>query len=79
MNISYRLVRSRSRERIEQFHKAHLVGITDGGFAIWFNPIGVLKPQIVMNLLPEFGVRMNLVRHGRLIGEANDFHKQPFI
>jgi len=79
MNISHRLVGSRSRESIEQFHEAHLVRITDGGLAIWFDPIGVLSPQVVMNLLPEFGVRMNLVRHGRLFGEASDFHKQPFI
>ena len=79
MNISYRLLRSRSRECIEQFHEAHLVRITDGGLAIWLDPIGVLNPQVVMNLLPEFGVGMNLVRHGRLLGEANGFHKQPFI
>jgi hypothetical protein len=31
-----------------------------------------------MNLLPEFGVRMNLVRHGRWFGETNEFHKQAF-
>ena len=68
-----------SGECIEQFHEAHLVGITDGGLTIWLDPIGVLNPQVVMNLLPEFGVGMNLVRHGRLLGEANGFHKQPFI
>ena len=79
MNISYRLLRSRSRECIEKFHEAHLVRITDGGLAIWLDPIGVLNPQVVMNLLPEFGVGMNLVRSGRLLGEANGFHKQPFI
>jgi hypothetical protein len=43
------------------------------------NPFGVLNPQLVMNLLPEFGVGMNLVRHGRWLGETNEFHKQPFI
>ena len=79
MNISDRFVGARSRECIEQFHEAHLVGITDGGLTIWLDPIGVLNPQVVMNLLPEFGVGMNLVRHGRLLGEANRFHKQPFI
>ena len=79
MNISYRVLRSRSRECIEQFREAHLVRITDGGLAVWLDPIRVLNPKVMMNLLPEFGVRMNLVRHGRLIGEANDFHKRPFI
>jgi hypothetical protein len=28
-----------------------------------------LNPQVVVNLLPEFGVGVNLVRHGRWLGE----------
>jgi len=32
-----------------------------------------------VNLLPEFGVSVNLVRHGRWLGETNEFHEQPFI
>ena len=79
MDISYRPVGSRSRECIEQFHETHLVRITDRRLAIWLDPIGVLNPQVVMNLLPKFGKGMNLVRHGCLLGEANGFHKQPFI
>jgi hypothetical protein len=73
MNISDRLVGSPSRQSVEQFHYAH------GGFAIWLDPFGMLNPQVVMNLLPEFGVGLNLVRHGRWLGETNEFHKQPFI
>ena len=76
MNISDRLVGSRSRECIEQFHEAHLVRITDGGLAIWLNPFGVLNPQVVVNLLPKFGVGVTLVRHGRWLGETNEFHKR---
>jgi hypothetical protein len=38
MNFSDRLVGSRSREFIEQFHEACLVSITHGAFAIWLDP-----------------------------------------
>jgi hypothetical protein len=30
----------------------------------------------VVNLLPEFGVGVTLVRHGRWLGETNEFHKR---
>ena len=64
MNISDRLVGSRSRECIEQFHEAHLVRITDGGLAIWLNPFGMLDAKVVVNLFPKLGVGEDLVRHG---------------
>jgi hypothetical protein len=32
-----------------------------------------------VNLLPEFGVSVNLVRHGRWLGETNEFHKRLLI
>jgi hypothetical protein len=35
-----------------------------GGVAIWLDPFGMLNPQIVVNLLPELGVGVDLVRHG---------------
>src|SRR6202040_75609 len=41
-----------------------VVRITPGGFAIGLNPFGMLDPQIVVNLLLEFGVRVDLMRHG---------------
>ena len=47
-----------SRQTIEYFHEAHQ------GFAIWLDPFGVLDWEVVVNLLPEFGVVMGLVRHG---------------
>jgi hypothetical protein len=69
MRSSDRLVGSRSRRSAEQFHKARLVKITHGRFAIWLDPFGMLEPQIVVNLLPELGVGVNLVRHGTWLGE----------
>jgi len=58
MRSSDRLVGSPSRQSIEYFHEAH------GGFAIWLDPFGMLNPQVVVNLLPEFGVGVDLVSHG---------------
>ena len=69
MSSSDRLVGSRSRQSAEQFHEARLVRITHGGFAIWLDPFGMLAPQIVVNLLPELGVGVDLVRHGTWLGE----------
>jgi hypothetical protein len=69
LRSSDRVVGSPSRQRVEQFDKTRLVRITRGGFAIWFDPFGMLDPQVVVNLLPEFGVGVDLVRHGNLLGE----------
>jgi hypothetical protein len=63
MRSSDRLVGSPSRQSIEYFQEAH------GGFAIWLDPFGIFDPQVVVNLLPEFGVVMGLVRHGHWLGE----------
>jgi len=52
-----------SRQSIEYFHEAH------GGFAIWLDPFGIFDPQVVVNLLPEFGIGVDLVRHGNWLGE----------
>jgi hypothetical protein len=54
----------------EQFHEARLVRITDGGFAIWLDPFGMLDSQIVVNLLPELGVGVDLVRPGNWLREG---------
>jgi len=59
MSSSDRLVGSPLRQCVEQFHEAHLVRITLGGFAIWLDPFGMLDPQVVVNLLPKFGVGTN--------------------
>jgi len=58
MNSSDRLVGCPSRQCVQQFHEAH------GGFAIWLDPFGMLDPQVVVNLFPEFGVGVDLARHG---------------
>ena len=59
---------SPSRQSVEQFREARLVRITDGGFAIWLDPFGMLNPQVVVNLSPELGVSVNLVRHSNWLG-----------
>src|SRR6267378_4478749 len=59
----------RSPRSAEQFHKARLVRITDRGFAIWLDPVGMLDPQVVVNLLLELGVGVDLVIHGNWLGE----------
>ena len=77
--ISLPFVGSPSRQSIELFREARLVRITQGGLAIWLYPFGMLDPQVVVNLLPEFGVGVDLVRHGNWLGETTGFHKRPFI
>ena len=64
MRRSGRLIGSSSRPRVEHFREARLVRIAHGGFTIWLDPFGMLDPQIVVNLLPELGVGVDLVRHG---------------
>ncbi len=39
----------------------------------------MLDPEIVVNLLPKFGVGVDLVRQGNWLGETYEFHKRPFI
>ena len=51
--------------RIEQFHETRLVGVTHWRFAIRLDPFGMLNPQVVMDLLAEFGVRVSLVGDAR--------------
>src|SRR6267143_3695727 len=64
-----RLVGSASRQTAEQFREARLVRITHGGAAIRVNPVGMLDPQIVVNLFPKLGVGVDLVIHGNWLGE----------
>src|SRR5438309_5996425 len=69
MSSNGRLVGSPSRRNAEQFPKARLVRITHGGAAIGVNPVGMLDPQVVVNLLLELGVGVDLVIHGNWLGE----------
>ena len=48
---------------IECFHQARLVRITHGRLAIWLNPLGMLDPQVLVNLFPQVCVCMDLVNH----------------
>jgi hypothetical protein len=63
------LVGSFSSYRIEQFHETRLVRIAHGTIAIWLNPLGMLDPKIVVNLLPKLGVGVDLMRSGRWLGD----------
>ena len=45
------------------------VRITDGGFAIWLDPFGVLDSQLVVNLWPELAIGVDLVMRGTPLGE----------
>ena len=48
---------------IECFHQARFVRITHGRLAIWLDPLGMLDPQVVVNLFPQVCVCMDLVNH----------------
>ena len=63
------LVGGPSFQCVQEFREAHLVGITHGGFAIWLDPFGMLGPQVVVNLLPELGVRADLVRQSHRLAK----------
>jgi hypothetical protein len=54
---------------IEQFHQARLVRVAHGRFAIWLDPVRVLNPEVVVNLLPELHVSMDLMMQRRWPGE----------
>jgi hypothetical protein len=68
MGSSDRLVGSTTRQSFQQFNEARLVRITRGAFAIWLDPFGMLNPEVVVNLLPELGVGVDLVRSGNCLG-----------
>ena len=69
MNVSGSFVGSRYPKTVDLFHQARLVRITHGTFAIWLDPFGMLDPKVLVNLLPELGVGVYLVRHGNWLGE----------
>jgi hypothetical protein len=69
VRIDNRLSGFSSLQTIEQFHQTRLVRITLGRFATWLNPIRVLDPKVVVNLLPELSVSVDLLVHGRWLRE----------
>src|SRR3989442_12688202 len=50
-------------QSIEQLRQPRLVRIAGEAVAIWLDPLRVLDAQVVMDLLFEFGVSIDLVRH----------------
>ena len=79
MRSSDKLVGSPSRRNAEQFHEARFVRIAHGRLAIWLNPFGMLDPEVVVNLLPELGVSVDLVRQGRWLGETFKRREGRFV
>jgi hypothetical protein len=75
--ISLPFVGSPSRQSVQHFREAHLVCITHGGLAIWLYPFGMLDPQVVVNLLPGFGVGVALVSHR--LGERFNCAAERFL
>ena len=54
-----------SRQTSQQFHEPRLVRFAHRRFAIWLDPVGMLDPQVVVNLLPELHVSVDFMRRGR--------------
>jgi hypothetical protein len=79
MRSSDRLIGSAARRNVEQFHEARLVRITRGALAIWLDPIGMLDSEVVVNLVPKFGVGVDLVRRGHWLGERFRYSAWRFI
>jgi len=50
----------------EQFHQARLVRITHRRLAIWLDPVGMLDPQVVVNLLQQVRVSADLLGHSHI-------------
>jgi len=46
-------VARRAGRKCEQIREPRLVDIAHWGFAVWQNPLGMLYPQVIMNLLAE--------------------------
>ena len=58
-------------QHIECFHQARLIRITQGRLPIWLDPLGMLDPQVVVNLFPQVCVCLGLMNH--------DIHAFAFI
>jgi len=51
---------------IEQFHQTRLVRIAQWRLAILLDPLGMLDPQVVVNLLQQVRVSVDFLRHSRI-------------
>jgi hypothetical protein len=57
-------------EKADQFRQARLIGLASGTVPIGFDPVGVLDPQVFVNLLLKLAVGINLVKHDNFLGEG---------
>ncbi len=51
---------------IEQFHQTRFIGITHWRFAILLDPVGMLDPQVVVNLLQQVRVSADFLGHSHI-------------
>jgi len=67
-------------EKADQLRQALLVGIAGGAVTLGSDPLGVLSPQVFVNLLLQLTVGMNLMGHHDFLGEGLGkiaFHFNP--
>jgi hypothetical protein len=57
-------------EKADQLRQAPLVGIARWTVTVGCDPLGVLDPQVFVNLLLKLAVGMNLVRHDDFLGDG---------
>jgi hypothetical protein len=57
-------------ETTDQLRQAPLVGVAGRTLTVGCNPIGVLGPQVFVNLLLQLAVRMNLVGHDNFLDKG---------
>ena len=51
---------------IEQFHQTRLIRITQWRLAILLDPLGMLDPEVVMNLLQQVRLSADLLGHDHI-------------
>ena len=57
-------------EPADQLRQTPLVGVAGGTVTVGCDPLGVLDPQVFVNLLLKLAVGMNLVRHDSVLSEG---------
>jgi hypothetical protein len=58
-------------ETADQLGQTPLVGVAGWAITVGSNPIGVLEPQVFVNLLLKLAVGMNLVRHDNFLSKSS--------
>jgi hypothetical protein len=57
-------------KKVDQLRQAPLVGIAGGTVTVGPDPLGVLDPQVLVNLLLKLAIGMNLVRHDNFLAKG---------